>query len=254
MSALGNLSQCMVDSDAEAIARARWLRRKAILISICIEAVCLAAMLIWPLITPGVLAPLYILTPLPPYHGGGAPNALQRRPRTNLGQTIMRDRFRYPLTQPSNPARPVADESAPEIGPNSGGNSGLDPGSAGLGPIIPGGGDNGLRLEPPRETAAAKAPVRQKVSEGVMAGALIHRVDPVYPTIARAMHLSGTVRLRAIIATDGSVQHLEVLSGSSILARAAEAAVREWRYHPTLLSGVPVEVETYITVNFVLGE
>jgi periplasmic protein TonB len=49
------------------------------------------------------------------------------------------------------------------------------------------------------------------------------------------------------------VQDLEVLSGSPILARAAEDAVRQWRYRPTLLSGVPVEVETYITVKFVLG-
>lgn len=72
--------------------------------------------------------------------------------------------------------------------------------------------------------------------------------------IARTLHLSGTVRLRAIIATDGSVQNLEVLSGHPILAQAAKDAVRQWRYRPTLLSGVPVEVETYITVNFVLGD
>jgi periplasmic protein TonB len=92
------------------------------------------------------------------------------------------------------------------------------------------------------------------MSEGVMESALIHRVEPIYPQIARNLHLSGTVRLRAIIATDGSVQNLEVLSGHPILARAAKDAVSQWRYRPTLLSGVPVEVETYITVNFVLGE
>jgi protein TonB len=86
-----------------------------------------------------------------------------------------------------------------------------------------------------------------------MEGALIHRVEPIYPMIARNMRLSGTVRLRAVIATDGSVQNLEVLSGSEILARAARQAVEQWRYRPTLLSGVPVEVETYITVTFVLG-
>jgi periplasmic protein TonB len=87
-----------------------------------------------------------------------------------------------------------------------------------------------------------------------MESALIHRVEPLYPRIAISMHLSGTVQLRAIIATDGSVQNLEVLSGSPILARAAEDAVRQWRYRPTLLSGVPVEVETYVTVTFVLGQ
>jgi periplasmic protein TonB len=88
----------------------------------------------------------------------------------------------------------------------------------------------------------------------VMAGELIRRVQPEYPEIARATHLSGTVRLQAIIGTDGTVRDLDVLSGSPILARAAVEAVRQWRYRPTLLNGAPVEVETYITVNFVLSE
>jgi len=87
-----------------------------------------------------------------------------------------------------------------------------------------------------------------------MLGALVYRVDPLYPEIARAMHLSGTVRLRAIIGTDGSVRNLEVLSGNPILARAAVAAVRQWRYRPTRLNGGAVEVETLVTVKFVLGD
>lgn len=87
-----------------------------------------------------------------------------------------------------------------------------------------------------------------------MAGSLIRRVDPQYPEIAKAIHLSGTVRLRAIVGTDGRVQNLEVLSGNPILANAAVAAVRQWRYRPTLLSGTAVEVETFITVNFVLSQ
>ena len=85
-----------------------------------------------------------------------------------------------------------------------------------------------------------------------MAARLIRRVQPDYPEIAKLMRLSGTVRLRAIIGTDGAVQQLEVLSGNPILARAAKSAVREWRYEPTRLNGQPVEVETSITVTFVL--
>jgi protein TonB len=90
------------------------------------------------------------------------------------------------------------------------------------------------------------------MSEGVMAAALIYKVQPAYPTIARLNHVSGTVRLRAIITTDGRIRELEVISGSPYLQGAAVAAVREWRYRPTLLSGVPSEVETLITVNFIL--
>ena len=91
------------------------------------------------------------------------------------------------------------------------------------------------------------------MSEGIMAGALIYRVEPKYSQIAIAMGLLGSVHLRAIIASDGTIRNLEILSGNPILARAAEDAVRHWRYRPTLLSGAPVEVETYITVNFVLS-
>jgi protein TonB len=68
------------------------------------------------------------------------------------------------------------------------------------------------------------------------------------------MHVSGTVRLRAIIGKDGSVSQLEVLSGNPILTQAAVVAVREWRYRPTRLNEEAVEVETYITVNFILDQ
>lgn len=85
-----------------------------------------------------------------------------------------------------------------------------------------------------------------------MAAALIRRVQPGYPDAARLMHLSGEVRLRAIIATDGSVRELTLLSGNPLLAQSAMAAVREWRYRPTLLNGEAVPVETYITVSFVM--
>ena len=85
-----------------------------------------------------------------------------------------------------------------------------------------------------------------------MDGSLIRRVEPDYPRIAIITRLSGTVVLRATIGTDGEVRGIEVLSGNPILAEAARAAVRQWRYRPTLLDGQPVEVETQITVNFVL--
>ena len=95
-----------------------------------------------------------------------------------------------------------------------------------------------------------KTPISR--SEGVMEAALIHKVLPQYPAIARTIHLTGTVYLRAIIATDGTVRQLEVISGNPILANPALQAVRQWRYEPTRLNGEAVEVETLITVNFVL--
>ena len=87
-----------------------------------------------------------------------------------------------------------------------------------------------------------------------MAALLVHRVEPGYPPIAKTMRLSGTVILHAKIGTDGEVHEVEIMSGNAILAQAAVAAVRQWRYEPTRLSGQPVEVETEVTVNFVLSQ
>lgn len=55
-----------------------------------------------------------------------------------------------------------------------------------------------------------------------------------------------------VVATDGRVEDVRVLSGDPTLADAAVAAVKKWRYRPTLLNGQPVEVVTEIDVNFTL--
>lgn len=71
VSEMGTFSQCLVDSDAEARGRARSLRRKAVALSLLLEALLLGAMLIWPLITPGVLPRQYVVDPIPPIGGSG---------------------------------------------------------------------------------------------------------------------------------------------------------------------------------------
>jgi TonB family protein len=88
----------------------------------------------------------------------------------------------------------------------------------------------------------------------VTAAHLIHKVSPEYPKKARKKHVEGTVRLHAIIAKDGTVTMLEVISGDPLLVDAALKAVRQWRYSPTLLDGRPVEVDTTIDVNFALNK
>jgi periplasmic protein TonB len=60
------------------------------------------------------------------------------------------------------------------------------------------------------------------------------------------------VILNAVISRDGSIERVDVASGSGLLALAARDAVRQWKYRPYFLNGEPVEVETQITVNFTL--
>jgi TonB family protein len=94
-------------------------------------------------------------------------------------------------------------------------------------------------------------PHRIRVGGSVQAAKLERHVRPQYPREARDRNAEGTVLLQAVVLMDGSVGGLRVFSSPDpALSEAALAAVREWRYQPTLLNGQPVEVVTTVTVNF----
>ena len=98
-----------------------------------------------------------------------------------------------------------------------------------------------------------KATAPLNVSTGVLQGMLIAPIRPVYPAIAKAARVQGTVIVEAIISRTGTIESLHVVSGPQMLQGAALDAIREARYQPYRLNGVPTEVETRITVNFRLG-
>jgi TonB family protein len=87
----------------------------------------------------------------------------------------------------------------------------------------------------------------------VQVSKLTSKVQPRYPEEARTQYIQGVVRLHVIVATDGTIQQIELMKGDPILAKAAIEAVRQWRYQPTTLNGTPVEVDTTIDVIFSLN-
>jgi len=96
-------------------------------------------------------------------------------------------------------------------------------------------------------------PKKVSISAGVMVGMLIQKTQPVYPPIAKAARVSGTVVLQATISKTGQIEGLHVISGPAMLQQAAMDAVKTWRYRPYLLNNDPVEVETTVNVIFTLG-
>lgn len=86
-----------------------------------------------------------------------------------------------------------------------------------------------------------------------MQGYLIHRVEPIYPSIAKIAGVQGAVLIKAIISTEGKIEQAQVVSGSPWLSKAALDAIQQWRYRPYYLNDKPVEVETEITVTFYLN-
>jgi protein TonB len=79
-------------------------------------------------------------------------------------------------------------------------------------------------------------------------------VKPPYPPLARQARIQGTVKFNAVIGKDGRIQNLTLVSGHPLLVAAAQQAVQQWVYRPTLLNGEPVDVITTIDVNFTLNQ
>jgi protein TonB len=94
------------------------------------------------------------------------------------------------------------------------------------------------------------APGTIRISQGVSQGLLMRKVQPVYPPLARQFQKQGTVQLLATITKYGDVSKVQVLGGDPLLAKAAVDAVKQWQYRPYLLNGLPVEIETQISIIF----
>jgi TonB family protein len=115
-------------------------------------------------------------------------------------------------------------------------------------------------LQPPADAVpdeskppVAAMPTKVIVSSGLATKMLIERTPLLYPPIAKAVGVSGTVVLWAKIGKDGSVESLYVISGPAMLQQAALDAVKSWVYRPYLISDKPVEVETTVDAVFNLA-
>ena len=100
---------------------------------------------------------------------------------------------------------------------------------------------------------APRPVVRTFRTSTMLEGSLIRRLQPAYPPLAKSARIQGSVILFAVIDRTGTIDHLRVLSGHPLLVPAAIEAVRQWRYHPYVLNNETIEVDTQITVNFVLS-
>lgn len=83
---------------------------------------------------------------------------------------------------------------------------------------------------------------------------LIRYVRPEYPRWAKLRGIQGVVEFAAVVGKDGTIKRLTLLKGPKELVPYAEAAVRQWRYAPILLNGVPLETITDETVDFTLNQ
>jgi protein TonB len=222
------------------------------LLSYRAQAILVGLLVVAPMLTSTVLPTMRMSAPLVVRALGDAPRT---PPTKDPGHTyvshgeVFQETIHAPGHIPEHIPGSSDDVMPPSIPGSSAGNQGRGlPGDPnGLLWAIADGRGAGPTLANP----SAPLP-RPRVSQPSPAD-LISGPRPQYPATARLARIEGVVVLNAVIARDGSIQHLQALSGHPMLVPAALDAVRQWRYRPYLLNGEPVEVETQITVNFTLG-
>jgi protein TonB len=203
-----------------------------------------ATLIVIPLMHPERLA-FHVETPLvftPPPPKPPLPVQAQRT-STSDASSVDVPTAQHPVQIfPHNPGR-VVDEP-PSIGSINMGSGGDLPSA------LTSGDGNGTRIS---VTPARQPAKRLTVSTGVYTGTLLAPIRPIYPAIAKAAGVSGTVVVEAIISKTGTIESLNVTSGPEMLRRAALDAIRAARYRPYLLNGEPTEIQTTFTVNFRIG-
>ena len=237
-------------------------RSRTFFLSLMVHAVLLAVVLLIPLVYYQGLPQYELLTvlaapprPLPP---PGPPSLPASSPPAGDEVQIVRldpDKFMEPEEIPEEippPAEEIPIVSVHNWGPGEG---------------IPGGDPNGteegvqygvvssqfggpFRGPPPPPPPEPREPIR--VSDGVQNSRLIHKINPVYPELAKRARVSGIVLLQVTVDERGLVAGIKLIRGHPLLNQSAIDAVRQWMYSPTLLSGEPVPVIATVTVNFVL--
>lgn len=249
-----SLGHCLLDSDAESLRLARSTRWRSMLLSSGIQAMLLTAAVVVPLFATSDLVANRILgsgpfftpvepRPAPAQQSGPASG----RPHTGTVSPVPITPVLQPDHIPDRTAMINDIGNAPPVASDGGSSIPGVPGGVGD-PTIFGNGRN-LPPPPPPVDTRPRGPIRVSVMDP---SKLIHKVDPVYPALMRQIRKSGRVEFRAVIAKDGTIRELTLVGGDPGFVQSAQAAVMQWRYSPTLLNGEAVEVETRITVVFVM--
>jgi len=246
---LGSLRGCLVDGDAEQRQRERRVRRRALAISILLQSAALTVLVLVPLFAKTERIVMKDFVPMPPYGHPGSP--ARRNTRTENGRPSTTAR-QFDFRSPTRPLRPLPTGDEPATSPGAFDPTGNQPPD---GPGCTGCIDIGIDrrgpASPQQQTDSSGRPQVVHVTT-VDPAMLIRRVEPAYPPLARQIHKEGRVELHAIIGTDGTIQSLQVVSGDPLFLMSAKEAVQQWRYRPTYLNGQAVEIDTYITVVYVM--
>jgi periplasmic protein TonB len=230
-------------------------RPNTLLLSLMLQAVAICILILIPLfytdVLPStVLRNLLVAPAVPP----AVPAPPVPKTQTKFVARTFNPRQLAAPTVPDKVHSVVQAQPAPDIGIEGGSLAANGSGVPGVPDI--GGSAPDAPIPPPAAPQLKEKPHNGPVrfGTGVAEANLIHKVMPVYPQIAKSTRVQGTVEFTALISKEGNIENIQLVRGHPLLVKPAREAVLQWKYRPTLLNGVPVEVITDIIVNFSLTQ
>jgi periplasmic protein TonB len=223
-------------------------RSATLMVSLLVHSVLVAAAILIPILTydylpaPGEVVRAFFVSPpdlAPPPPPPPPPPAGARVTRAPAApHPVEPAKFVAPIEVPAE----VKPEESLDLGVEGGVPGGVEGGVPGgvVGGII-----GGLPAEPP---PAPKRMVR--IGGNLVAPKLVRKVNPEYPALAAQARVAAVLILEAEVDTHGQVQTVRVLRGQPLFDEAAVAAVKQWRYQPLLLNGVPTDFVLTVTLVF----
>jgi len=92
----------------------------------------------------------------------------------------------------------------------------------------------------------------KKVSRPEALAAVVTKVQPEYPPIARQLKVHGVAELEAVVSEDGMVEKVNILSGNPVLTKPAADALKRWKFRPFTSDGKPVKALAPVSFDFSL--
>lgn len=196
--------------------------------------------------TPHNVSMPAVTTNVPVASKSAPPPKLQQR-------TQVLEQQEEPQPQPKKPVLGEVHLASPKINRSASSqeNGAAEPGLALNGQQIASASDSlGGELVSGSVKQPAAPPQPLAVGGDVKPARMISSVPPVYSSLARSQHVSGDVKIDALIDSNGRVTSMKVISGPTLLHQAAMDALRQWKYQPATLDGHPVPMHLMITLQF----
>ena len=92
----------------------------------------------------------------------------------------------------------------------------------------------------------------KKVTQSEAVSAAVSKVQPEYPPIARQLKLQGVAELEMVVAEDGTVEKVNIVSGNPVLTKPSSEALKKWKFKPFVQDGKPVKVTASMSFKFAL--